>query len=507
MKRFCILLAILFALLSTLSACAPSPPEPSLAPSPEASPAVSPSPPPEEPPVTVTGAVRRNYYEIFVGSFYDSDGDGIGDLQGVIAKLDYLAELGIDGIWLMPISPSPSYHKYDVTDYYGIDPAYGTMEDFEELIAACGRLGIGVVIDLVINHSSTGHPWFLEACAALRGGTPSKYTEYYVFADNKVNMSYYQVYGTELWYEALFWSGMPDLNMDSADLRNEIAGIAAFWLDKGVEGFRLDAAKHIYNVHRDNYEFWAWFSDMCREIKEDVFLVAEVWDIDSVILPYFDTGLSSLFNFTFAGKDGTINDCVERADGITLAQNIFRMDRLIRSRNPVGIHSPFLSNHDTDRSAGYISSIEKQKLQAAIYLMIPGSPFIYYGEEIGMTGSGRDENKRLPMLWETVDEQLTDPDSLLNYYRAVLALKALFPDIQNGEVDEFIQFNSRAICAFRAGSAVIMHNLSGETVELEIPSGLAWDAVLEGYVSPTGQPVEIRNRIISIAPYATAVLS
>jgi glycosidase len=469
-------------------------------------------------------SMRRNFYQIFVGSFRDSDGDGLGDLRGITEKLDYLKDLGVNGIWLTPINPSPTYHKYDVLDYYAIDPGFGTMEDFEELIAEAGKRGISIILDLVINHTSSQHPWFLAALEELENGSEPHYQLFYNFVDSRLGDGYYPAPGG-LFYEAHFWSEMPDLNMDNEELRDIIADIARFWLEKGAAGFRLDAAMHIYSGSQaKNLAFWTWFSDMCREIREDVFLVGEVWSNEQEILPYFTTGLS-LFNFPFSGHSGTISSAISSGGGGGLSSSIERWDHEIRSRSPDGVNCLFLSNHDTGRSAGFISDPNKRKLAAAIYLMIPGSPFIYYGEEIGMTGSGIDENKRTGMVWSLTDpagipdnpaaatndrlpaagvaEQLADPDSLLNYYRAVLALKAGYPDILDGEVTQ-IAVEEDGICAFWAGSTAVMHNLTGESVEV---SAAGLGVRLGGFVSPTGEAVSIRGNVITMPPFSSAVLT
>jgi glycosidase len=312
--------------------------------------------------------------------------------------------------------------------------------------------------------------------------------------------------------------------MDNENLREEIINIARFWLDKGVSGFRLDAAMHIYNSQGQNLEFWTWFVDACREIKEDVFLVGEVWSNEITIMPYFETGLA-LFNFPFSGHDGTINRSINTGNGEGLASEIVRYDNEIRLRNPDGINCLFLSNHDTGRSAGFIIDPYKRKLAAAIYLMVPGSPFIYYGEEIAMTGSGIDENKRTAMLWSTTDptgitanpenatndrpppegvaEQLADPDSLLNYYRAILALKAKHPDIYDGALSEILVENS-GLCAIRTGGVIVMHNLTDETIEISISD---WDVSLSGYLSPTEESASVTDGMLTLPPYATVVLA
>jgi len=474
-------------------------------------------------------ATNRTFYQIFVGSFYDSDGDGIGDLKGITTKLDYLNNpkdssnsLGINGIWLTPINPSPTYHKYDVMDYYDIDSQFGTMEDFEELIAEANKRNINIIIDLVINHTSSKHPWFLAALEEIEYGSEPHFRNFYNFVEERPGGGYYQTVGG-LYYEAHFWSEMPDLNMNSVELREEILNIASFWLDKGVAGFRLDAAKHIFNSQGQNLEFWTWFVDACREIKDDVFLVAEVWSNEAEIMPYFETGLF-LFNFPFAGHDGTINRTINTGNGERLASELARYDSEIRIRNPNGVNCLFLSNHDTGRSAGFIMDENKRKLAAAVYLMVPGSPFIYYGEEIAMTGSGIDENKRTAMLWSTTDptgitnnpangtnnrppeqgvtQQLADEHSLLNYYKAILAMKAKYPDIYDGEILK-VDAENPGISAIRTGNVIVMHNLTDTTIELSISE---LDVTLTDYLSPTGESVIAVNNALTLSPFSTAIL-
>lgn len=473
-------------------------------------------------------AVSRTYYEIFVGSFFDSDGDGMGDLQGVTEKLDYLNNpdgeemLGVQGIWLMPIHPSPTYHKYDVVDYYAIDPAYGTMEDFELLISEANDRGINIIIDLVLNHTSSQHPWFLAALNEIENGSEPYYQNFYNFSDERAGGSYYPTVGG-MFYEAHFWDQMPDLNMDSPELRDEIADIAEFWLDKGVAGFRLDAVMHVYANEAQNREFWTWFVDMCREVREDVFLVGEVWSSEMTIMPYFETGLA-LFNFPFHSHDGRINRALQSGYGVGLAVEMARYDSEMRMRNPDGINCLFLSNHDTGRSAGFIAELEKQKLAAAIYLLAPGSPFIYYGEEIGMRGSGIDENKRTAMYWSAEDstgitnnpigatndfvpemgvaEQLADENSLLNYYREILKLKAHHQDIYDSPA-MFIETGNDAICAVHMGGVVVMHNLTDVSVNIRVPFE---GSSLAGYLSPLGESAEISGETLTIPAYSTVIL-
>ena len=212
----------------------------------------------------------RTTYEVFVYSFADSNGDGIGDLNGLYDNLGYIndgqpssgMDLSAGEIWLMPIFPSPTYHKYDTTNYMDVDPTYGTLEDFDKLLKECHARGINVILDLALNHTSTEHPWFQAAKEYLEklpaGKDPVKdecpYVWYYTFSQEQypgfVPMD-------DTWYyEARFWEGMPDLNLSTPEVRNELSTIMKFWLDRGVDGFRLDAVTSYYTDNPDgNMEF------------------------------------------------------------------------------------------------------------------------------------------------------------------------------------------------------------------------------------------------------------
>ena len=266
----------------------------------------------------------RNYYQIFVGSFCDSNGDGIGDLNGITSKLDYIQDMGFNGIWLTPIMPSRSYHKYSVEDYYSIDPQFGTMEDFENLSAECEKRGISLLIDLVMNHSSRYHSWFESASQSLRQepcGAPAeedclsetlcpvhnKYVGYYYFEDEKPagSAAWYQT-GTK-WYQAVFSENMPELQLDNPDVREEFEQIAKFWLDKGIGGFRLDAVKEYFTGNPDkNVEVLNWFCDYCHSINPDCYIVGEVWESFTTYTKYYASSIDSVFGFTMAESDGTI---------------------------------------------------------------------------------------------------------------------------------------------------------------------------------------------------------
>ncbi|MDE6221093.1 MAG: alpha amylase, partial [Lachnospiraceae bacterium] len=401
----------------------------------------------------------RNYYEIFVYSFYDSDGDGIGDLNGVTEKLDYVRDMGFNGIWLMPVMQSPTYHKYDVIDYYSIDKEYGTVEDFQKLVEECHKRDINVVIDFVINHSSSENQWFVEACDYLKalpeGQEPDlaecPYVDYYHFAKEQVNKDYYQVDGSEWYYEGVFWYGMPDLNLASEALRTELEDISRFWVDDmGVDGFRMDAAMHFEeNDITFNTETLNWLYSFCKGLNPDFYMVSEVWAGKAVIENYYASMTPSMFNFDAADAEGKL---IKAARGNYSAANFvesmvgYQQD--YAEKNPDYIDAPFITNHDMGRVANaLVKDANNMKMAGGLLMTMNGSPFVYYGEEIGMSSSGqKDENKRLPMIWSDsdttgmtngpldadkdvafafagVEQQLDDSYSILNYYKRAVRLR------------------------------------------------------------------------------------
>jgi len=406
------------------------------------------------------------FYEIFVRSFYDSDGDGIGDFKGLTAKLDHLndgdpnttTDLGITGIWLMPIHPSPSYHGYDVTDYLAVNPEYGTMDDFKEFLAEAQRRGIRVIIDLVINHTSIEHPWFV----ASAGGDPEK-RDWYIWSDER--LTYKGPWGQDVWYRsgdayyyAVFWSGMPDLNYRNPAVTREIHQIAAFWLnDIGVDGFRVDGAKHLIEEGADQENTdatHAWFRDFHQANKAlapDSLTVGEVWDSAEKASRYVNDGeMDLVFNFPLAED---ILTGVSFGDASRIGNSISQQER---AYDP-GHYATFLSNHDTARPmTRFFGEVPKAKVAASLLLTAPGVPFIYYGEEIGMTGDKPDPLIRTPMQWSggnnagftsgtpwqrisgdytlrNVEIQQDDPESLLNHYRQLTAIRSNHYALRTGE--------------------------------------------------------------------------
>ena len=398
-----------------------------------------------------------NWYEIFVWSYQDSDGDGIGDFNGVRQRLDYIADMGYTGIWFMPIMPSPSYHKYDVTDYMAVDPQYGTMDDFRALVKECHERGIRVIIDLPVNHTSTRHPWFLSAVESIQKRTfDSPYLDYYCFTEAPTGNKYVKISGSSWHYEEQFAGGnMPDLNLGSEAVMAELYGIMAFWLnDVGVDGFRLDAVTsfHAGNVAA-NVATLDRIKAMCQELKAGSYLVGEAWVGQSALAEYWQSTVDSFFLFPSSQAEGFIvkavlgrsPDGTKYVNGLETALSLLPEGRVL---------APFLCNHDTGRTIGLLQARklpERAKFAQGLLGMLPGNVFTYYGDEIGMVGAGDDPNKRLAMYWNDgdmttqppgvtsleyaypcVDDQLADPNSLLNYCKAVNHARLRSPLIARG---------------------------------------------------------------------------
>ena len=507
-------------------------------------------------PLNIIDDNYRTYYEVFVYSFYDSDGDGIGDLQGLISKLDYIndgddttdTDLGCNGIWLMPVNPSPTYHKYDVMDYYGIDSDYGTMEDFEELLAECDKRGIKVIMDLVLNHSSSQNPWFTEACAYLRelgDGEPDAEDcpsfEYYHFSKEQ-GAGCYAVEGTDWYYEAQYWSEMPDLNLDSEALRAQVEEITGFWLDMGVGGFRLDAVKEFYTGNpQANIEFLSWFTTMVKEQKEDAYLVGEAWLDINDYAQYYGSGIDSLFNFAFADKDGIISKIVNGSPASRYGDMSESLQETFGQYNENYIDAPFYTNHDMGRSAGYYAgeNSEKQtKLAGAMNLFMSGSTFLYYGEELGMKGAGKDENKRAPMYWskdekkegmcggpagmddfqmkfDSLEEQEQSQDSIYQYYKKAIKIRNQNPEIARGKVEYLENLSGDTFCVLRKtwedSEVLLVYHTGAETEKLDL-SGITINGMgiseknVRGLLETGEEKIVITDSTIEMPGYSVLVL-
>lgn len=487
----------------------------------------------------------RTWYEVFVYSYCDSDGDGIGDINGLVSKLDYLDALGITGIWLMPVHPSTTYHKYNVTDYYEIDSAYGTLEDFDKLISECHNRGIKLIMDLVINHSGSEHKWFKEATDYLRaleeGAEPSeadcKYVGYYNFKKGAAASGFSQVNGTDYVYESRFSYDMPDLNLSNENVRAEIEDVVKFWLDKGVDGFRLDAAKEFFYGSIDkNVEVLSWVQKTVTDINKDAYLVAEVWDSFGTVRDYYESGITSIFNYPFGDSSGKIISVLRGAGQPlavkTYAEALVKADKAYRENNPDYIDAPFLSNHDVGRIASFVgSNEEKMKLAGAMNLFMSGSAFVYYGEEIGMTGAGNDPSKRAPMYWNaerdggttnlppecslpdeyvcgSLEEQIDNHNSVYSYYRQAIAIRNALPVISHGIPSVETALNKECISAHRKTwdeeECIIIYNINGEAAEVDLSDYADWS--LAASLSANGEGIALEGEMLKLSAFGAAVL-
>lgn len=361
-------------------------------------------------------------YQIYPKSFYDSNGDGIGDIPGIISKLDYLADLGIDILWLSPCYRSPLADQgYDISDYYSIDPRFGTMEDMERLIAEAKKRGICILMDLVVNHCSDEHEWFKKACEDPEG----KYGKYFYLRDKKEGKlptnwrSYFggpvweDLPGTDKQYLHVFHRKQPDLNWENPEVREEIYKNINWWLDKGLGGFRIDAIINIkkalpfrdYEPDREDglcsigamlkeaKGIGAFLGEMCDRTfkKYDAFAVGEVFNEKPEEIPEFigdDGYFSSMFDFNETIFGGSEKGWYDRMS-ITpddYKKCCFDAQAKVGS---IGFLSNIIENHDEPRGVShYIPEgeccIESKKMLAALNFMLRGVPFIYQGQELGM---------------------------------------------------------------------------------------------------------------------------
>ena len=446
----------------------------------------------------------RVYYQIFVGSFSDSNGDGIGDLRGIINRFDYLNDgdpnsglsLGVEGIWLSPIFSSPSYHKYDTTNYYKVDPQFGTMEDLQELINLCHERGVQIILDLVINHTSRSNVWYQNfASAHQNGDTENEFYNFYSWSESKLpGATYHLISGSGHYYEGNFSSDMPELNFDNEAVRQAMVDVAKFYLDMGVDGFRFDAAKYIYYGNEaESVEFWNWYMEQLRAIKPDIYTVAEVWDSDPGTIPYFSS--TNCFNFTMSQASGKVAEAAKGGNVNTYISYIASYIEKIQQQNPNAMLISFISNHDMDRAAGFLTTATGHAQMAAnLNILTPGSPFIYYGEEIGILGSrggaNTDANRRLAMLWGdndtvrnpigsnykaeqsngTVADQLADGNSMYNHYKKLIAIRKANPEIAYGTFTP-LQTGTKAggfVSTFNGSSVAVFHNATNKEVTIDL---------------------------------------
>ncbi|MBN1944446.1 MAG: DUF3459 domain-containing protein [Bradymonadales bacterium] len=467
------------------------------------------------------------FYEIFVRSFMDSDGDGIGDLQGILQRLDYLNDgrpgegddLEVDAIWLMPIFESPSYHGYDTIDYLHVERDYGTNDDLGALIEACRERSVRVIFDLVVNHTSNQHPWFLDS----RSSPDSERRSYYLWRPDDPGWT--QPWSSNpvwhLWegqyYYGLFWAGMPDLNYADPRVAAEMTDVARTWLERGAAGFRIDAARHLFENDQGNEpdlpETHTFFQQFTSELQADhpeIYLVAETWAPRDAVATYYGEGreFQQAFAFDFA-------EAIETAlTSSSVAPIREALGSQVAHATPWSFEATFLSNHDIDRLAQRLPQQWMQRAAASLLMTLPGTPYIYYGDELGMgqgTGGG-DEAKRTPMPWDgstqagftsgqpwyslssghesrNVSVELADTDSLLNHYRTLIRLRKGHASLRTGGCIRLVETDHDQLLAmFRYDDRerlLVLVNLGEEVLDPQ-PLDLSAHADLVG---PAGGPV------------------
>lgn len=462
-----------------------------------------------------------NYYEIFVYSFKDSDGDGYGDLDGITSELDYIRDMGYTGIWLMPICDSPSYHGYDVKNYYEVNSKYGTLEDFEELTAAAHEKGIKVITDLVVNHTASSNPWFVNAVNSRNGvaGADAKYRDWYNFS-TEPKTGYHK--NNKVYYEGRFDSGMPDLNLDNEDVRAEIDNIIKFWLEKGADGFRLDGCLYYYtgNIQK-SVDFCKWIKETAVKYKEDAYIVGEMWDGMSTanLKAFYKSGTDSFFYFPAHGASGAVNRSLNTSSASTYWDSMNTMLTVANGYIP----APFLDNHDVGRIAGIMGrNADKIKFAYGLLSMYNGNTFTYYGDEIGMLGSATDPDKRVGMLWDNeksnitrtppgaktpeyvfdgVKEQLADSNSILNYYKLCNNTRNAFPAIMRGKPEKLDSDNDSVLIVkktYEDQSVTIVINLAQTETTAEASGELKQAICVSGKITKDGSTLQMPGRSIAI---------
>lgn len=440
--------------------------------------------------------------EIFVRGYQDSDGDGVGDLRGLIDRLEYLQALGVTGLWLMPIMPSQDGdHGYAVTDYRAVEPAYGDLEDLDALVAEAHARGIGVILDYVMNHSAARHPAFGAAANDLS----SPFRSWYVWSDDKPGG--WSIYGNDPWHRGVgrasgfyfggFWDQMPDWNLENGEVVRWHQDNLRFWLNRGVDGFRFDAVGNLVENGADAWENQPENYALLRQVREGIGQYAQRFFVCEG--PSDPSGYAAACGAAFAfGRQG---DFIGAARGEL--SRVSAVARALRTEDPQLVS--IVSNHDSfagqrlfDQVGG---DLAQYRLAAASYLLQAGPAFIYYGEEIGLAGAaatGGDPKLRTPMSWTAdprragftsglpfrelsanstafnVAAQEGDPTSLLTFYRTLLDLRRRSPALARGATEGVAQGGTVLSFRRRLGQerAVVVFNygpLAAETTLRDLP--------------------------------------
>ena len=485
------------------------------------------------------------FYEIFVGSFSDSNGDGVGDLKGIEEKLDYLQDLGVSYLWLTPIHPSNTYHKYNVDDYYAVDSSFGTLADFDSLTAAAKDHGIGIILDMVFNHTGVTSTWFNNFCQAIR--SQDKASKYYDnFSVARTQQDGYTMIGSAGCYvETNFDSSMPELNFDSEYVREELKNIQNFWLDHGAAGFRYDAVKYYYctnsqgNITGDNeknLEAMTYLANCAKAKKADVYLVGENWVEDISNIAYLAQSGMNGFNFPTCGLTaaGSVGKMVTKGGESQFSAAVSAHQAALKESGAELCY--FVSNHDMDRWGKYRNGLklgaEARKCMASAYLLTPGTPFMYYGEEISMLGDRgsndrTDAMRRQAMVWGegdthlcnqperyTVKEQtedsvkaaLEDPWSALSHYKKVLSIRNKYKDLFRKGTFEALDVGTARAAGFKITWNNEVYYLVHNTNSAEESIALSGAASILEEIDTNQIPAKFASGSLTLGAYSSALL-
>jgi alpha-amylase len=492
----------------------------------------------------------RVFYEVFVRSFQDSDGDGIGDIKGLIGKLDYLndgdpsttTDLGVTGLWLMPIAESPSYHGYDVSDYTKVEPDYGSVADVKALVEAAHDRGIAVILDLVLNHTSVEHPWFVDS--ETKG---SPHGDWYRWSDTDPGET--RTDGTPVWhakggrwYYGYFWEGMPDLNLANPAVTTELDKVADVWLkDVGVDGFRLDAIRYYFEDGAQLEDLpasktWlATFKAHVVGVNPEAVLVGEAYT-DTKAAASWLPAVDLTFDFGYASAMLTSVKSYSAAAAKTGLREAL-------AAYPPGQRGVFLTNHDQPRVMAELADPALAKTAAELLLTSPGVPFVYYGEEVGLDGTKPDEQIRTPMPWTAtgpgvgfttgtpweapsagfeganVATESSDPASLLSTYRTLIQLRGAHSALSVGDAVVLDTSDETVLAVARRSTeetVLVITNLgitaaSGPTVDLSPlagchPGGGGTAIYGTATIAPPGGDLSAYRPVDQLAPGQTLVI-
>lgn len=473
-------------------------------------------------------------YHIFVRSFCDGNGDGIGDLKGITARWDYLKKMGVEAILISPVFASPSYHKYDVTDYYSLSPEYGTTETFSYFVKDAHAQGFKVILDIPLNHCSNRHPWFVNAAKDVN----SEYRDYFIWTDHLPAHEKTQWHlpkdskGKNIgksYYYGFFSPEMPDWNYDNPKVVEEAKRILKFWMDKGVDGFRLDAAQHIFNDANKNIGFWTMISAYVKNLNKSVFLAGEVNNSFDMVAPYLKP-LDACFDFNLADE---VVQSLKKEDASGFTNKMEKIISHYSGANKDYKDIIFLTNHDQNRVMSELNnSFPKARIAATILLTLPGIPYIYYGEEIGMRGMKPDEYIREPMLfysektdnmrthWEkpkySTDKtvvpaylQISDDTSLYNHYVRMIQIRNNAPALKFGSFEKSELCGKGLLAYYRNYNKqqyLVLNNITAAPITVTLNEK---DKLLTKVIFQTSRETLYNSNTLklTIGPYSSIILA